>query len=81
MKLEGHDDSINNVCFSPDGKRLALSSCIPYVSNNIVKIWDPETGQLLQSLESSSVEFSPDGLYLISSHGYCWDANSFFTSR
>ncbi|MBV6426130.1 MAG: Protein TolB [Haliscomenobacter sp.] len=58
---EGHTSSVNNVAFSPDGKRLATGS-----SDKTAKIWDVETGQVLRTMEGhldnvSSVAFSPDG--------------------
>jgi WD40 repeat protein len=74
MKFEGHQSSVTNVCCSPDGKRLVSSS-----DDETVKIWNLITGQILKSLKCNyKVDFSPDGLYLISSSTeHCWDANSF----
>jgi WD40 repeat protein len=74
MKLEGLLGSLHKVCFSSEGKKLVSGS-----NDKTVKIWDLTTGQMLKSFENSyNAEFSPDGLYLISSNsGRCWDANSF----
>ncbi|NEQ07306.1 MAG: hypothetical protein F6K37_15570 [Moorea sp. SIO4E2] len=61
-RLEGHNDTVNNVSFSPDGELIATAS-----SDN-VKIWSKE-GKELYTLagkhkhkdEIRSVTFSPDG--------------------
>ena len=36
--LRGHEDAVNAVAFSPDGKRVVSGS-----RDNIVKIWDTAT--------------------------------------
>ncbi|MDY6900264.1 MAG: WD40 repeat domain-containing protein, partial [Cyanobacteriota bacterium] len=59
--LKGHQDQINSVVFSPDGKTIASAS-----RDNTVKIWDANTGKTIQTLkghQNSVVEvvFSPDG--------------------
>lgn len=59
MTLTGHTAEVNDVVFSPDGKRLASSS------EDGVRVWDPTTGQELLFLgdgpNASDVAFSPDG--------------------
>ncbi|WP_339133818.1 MAG: hypothetical protein WGN25_13775 [Candidatus Electrothrix sp. GW3-4] len=60
-----HDDRVNSVAFSPDGRFFADS-----YDKNIV-IWDTITGERLHTLaghadEVNSVAFSPDGLLLAS---------------
>ena len=59
MTLTGHTAAVNDVVFSPDGKRLASSS------EDGVRVWDPATGQQLLFLgdrpNASDVAFSPDG--------------------
>ena len=37
--LIGQSSSINSLCFSPDGKHIVSGS-----DDNLVKIWDSETG-------------------------------------
>ena len=39
--LNGHDDYVRSVCFSPDGKHIASGS-----GDNTVKIWNASTGKL-----------------------------------
>ena len=58
LRLQGTD-----VIFSPDGKLLATRD------DNIVRLWDANTGKQLQELKGDdeavlSVEFSPDGKLL-----------------
>ncbi|KAH8800337.1 hypothetical protein F5884DRAFT_891236 [Xylogone sp. PMI_703] len=64
--LEGHNDSVEAVTFSPDGKVIASSS-----RDNIIRIWETTTGALKQTLECRSnwvyaLDFSPDGKTLSS---------------
>jgi len=42
--LIGHTGGVNSVAFSPNGKRVASGS-----DDNLVKIWDTETGALVSS--------------------------------
>ncbi|KAF2200698.1 NACHT-domain-containing protein, partial [Delitschia confertaspora ATCC 74209] len=47
--LEGHSSSVNSVAFSHDSTRLASVS-----NDRTVKIWDPSSGDCLQTLEGHS---------------------------
>ncbi|KAL6904000.1 hypothetical protein GGI43DRAFT_308616 [Trichoderma evansii] len=77
--LEGHDDWVSSVVFSPDGQRLASGSV-----DETIRVWDANSGACLQTLEGhddwvSSVGFSLSGL-LASGSGdktvRLWDINS-----
>ena len=68
----GHSDSVWQVAFSPDGRRLATSS-----SDGTVAVWDVATGSRLYSLTGHTTDvqglsFSPDGEILLSGS---WDGD------
>jgi len=65
-QLNGHNGTVNSVCFSPDGKRIVSGS-----NDHAVKVWDAATGKELLTLghHSDGVEsasFSPDGERVVS---------------
>ncbi|MGI2903573.1 AAA-like domain-containing protein, partial [Tolypothrix sp. VBCCA 56010] len=65
-QLEGHQESVNSVVFSPDGKTLASAS-----GDKTIKLWNLATGKEITSLTGhkesvNSVVFSPDGKTLAS---------------
>ena len=64
--LEGHDNLVLSVAFSPDGQRLASG-----LYDETIKIWDAASGRCLQTLKGHdslvlSVASSPDGQRLAS---------------
>jgi WD40 repeat protein len=72
----------HRIAFSPDRRRLAISSTIIETQTNEVKIWDLETQRELMTLRlpeifPRSLHFSPDGHKLIFLGGrtgvHVWD--------
>ena len=69
----------NSIKLSPEGKTLVLGK-----TNSTVELWDTHTGKLKTTLRKhkgwvNSVEFSPDGRYLVSGGGrmnsiHLWNA-------
>jgi WD40 repeat protein len=60
-RLEGHQNFVNSVSFSPDGKTLATGS-----ADKTIKLWSVDTGKEIHTLQGhqsfvNSVSFSPDG--------------------
>jgi WD40 repeat protein len=67
--LTGHEDIVNSVAFSPDGRLLASGS-----RDKTIKLWEVASGSLVRSLTGHtssvySVAFSPDGRLLASGSG------------
>ena len=62
--ISGHTDKIKDICFSPDGKKLASVS-----DDGLVKIWDIVSKKVVAEFEGhnsgiESVYYSPKGKYL-----------------
>ena len=77
LTLQGHTDMVTDVCWSPDGRRLASAS-----KDGTVRVWNAATGQQALSLRGqtgavSSVCWSPDGRRLASANSNgtkVWDS-------
>ena len=68
-ELPGHTNGVNAIDFSPDGKFMATGG--GFRGHDVrVKIWNPLSGELIQTLQTSNtygiddLEFSPDGKIL-----------------
>ena len=67
--IEGHENGVNSISFSPDGEFIASGS-----NDQTVKIWDFHTGDLIRTLKGHksyvrSISFSPDGKLIASGSG------------
>jgi len=79
IKMAGHALPVTDLCWSPDGNRLATSS-----QDGTVKIWDPSTGHVALTLTAgksvSCVSWHPDGMRIVSGTRdgslQIWDATS-----
>ncbi|MDR1981110.1 MAG: hypothetical protein LBQ39_05755, partial [Tannerellaceae bacterium] len=88
--LTGHQDDVNSVAYSPDGRRIVSGSgsgsLFEFVDkDNTITIWDAESRRDLRILRGHqysvlSVAYSPDGRHIVSGSWdntiKIWDAES-----
>ena len=65
LTLKGHEDTVECIAYSPDGKHIATGS-----DDNTTRIWDAATGRELlkfkrDGIGGNSVAFSPDSKHII----------------
>jgi WD40 repeat protein len=64
--FQGHEDWVNSVAFSPDGKQIVSGS-----DDKTIRLWDLQGNQIGQPFQGhedwvNSVAFSPDGKQIVS---------------
>src|SRR5207253_1784905 len=70
--LKGHSELVNEMAFSPDGKRLVSVGGTHFPSKGEIKVWDLTTGRPILSFQGHpnqvlKVAWSPDGKHLATS--------------
>jgi WD40 repeat protein/tRNA A-37 threonylcarbamoyl transferase component Bud32 len=61
LEIAGHREMVTSVAWSPDGKRLLSGS-----RDDMLKVWDAETGEERLALKGQVGTFSPDGKWVAS---------------
>lgn len=74
--LNSQNTLVYGLAFSPDSTKLAVSSGLSLGSDNVIRVWDVTSGQIIHELhgypefsEVTRVAFSPDGTKLASVGG------------
>jgi WD40 repeat protein len=75
-KLEGHNNGLYGLAFSPDGQFLGS-----YSLDGVVQLWDPASWQVIREYTASSVWgwrlfFLADNAHISSGNGTVWDIAS-----
>ena len=82
LQLTGHENPITSLAYSPDGKLLATGDG-ELNEGPIARLWDPEAGKLIASLQgppatggasANAVAFSPDGTLLAAGGNFLGDS-------
>lgn len=86
LDFKNTDESVSEICFSPDGRKLAVGEIRGGTRPRTIRVWDASSGRQLASLtvsnNVSSLAFSPDGRWLVSGSPVqrpgdeslrCWD--------
>ena len=66
LKLTGHPGPVNHVAFSPFGDRLLSGG------GDVTKIWAPDPGSEVLTLEGTGIGFSSDDRRLLATSGNAW---------
>jgi WD40 repeat protein/uncharacterized caspase-like protein len=71
VQQTGHTSSVNAVAFSRDGKFVLSGGGSITDNENVLKLWDAASGQLIRTFTGhsrpvKSIAFSPDGLTILS---------------
>jgi len=69
-EFKGHQSSVNSVCFSRDGSKIASCAC-----DGLIKIWDTKSGEELETFSGETriiyaIAFGPTGKWVVTGS---WD--------